>query len=66
MHSRGFSTPSRSTSVCSGTARWLRPAAVITALRMRKESSNQECTGIRVSSASRIHGLANGFGREYT
>src|ERR1017187_9816154 len=38
MQSTGFSCPSRSISVCSGSARWLWPAAVMTAFLMRKEA----------------------------
>src|ERR1035437_1581927 len=38
MQSTGFSCPSRSIRVCSGSARWLWPAAVMTAFLMRKEA----------------------------
>src|ERR1019366_2212142 len=38
MLSTGFSCPSRSIRVCKGSARWLWPAAVMTAFLMRKEA----------------------------
>src|ERR1017187_6804864 len=43
MQSTGFSCPSRSISVCSGSARWLWPAAVMTAFLMRKEAPGGKC-----------------------